>query len=60
VDLVRAHYRAALREHGWRLGEIELDDGAWEIDASKGPREAEIEIDRRRERTIVIITMSQP
>lgn len=60
VDRLRAHYRAALREHGWRLGEIEFDDAAWEIDASKGAREAEIEIDRQRERMIVSITISQP
>jgi hypothetical protein len=60
VDRVRAHHRAVLREQGWRLGEIELDDGVWEIDASKGTREVEIEIDRRRERTVVIVTISQP
>jgi hypothetical protein len=34
-----------MREHGWRVGDTEVDEDGWELEASKGPREVEIEIE---------------
>lgn len=60
IGLVRGHYRRVLREHGWRLGEIEFDDGDWELDASKGAREVELEIERSGGGTRIEVTITEP
>jgi len=60
LDRVRRHYRTMLRRHGWFVGDVELDDDGWEIEANKGTREASIEIQREDGRTEVEIEISWP
>jgi hypothetical protein len=45
IEEVRRHYRRVMQEHGWRVGEVDVDDGGWELQASKGSREVEVEIE---------------
>lgn len=45
VESVRRHYRQVMQEHGWRAGDAEVDDAGWELKASRGAREVEIEIE---------------
>lgn len=45
AEEVRRHYRRVMQEHGWRVGEVDVDDGGWELQASKGSREVEVEIE---------------
>lgn len=60
IDAARAHYRRMLRAHDWRLVEIEFEDGVWEIDASRGRREVELELWRRGDRTLIRVAISDP
>lgn len=60
IDEVREHYRRVLREERWQLGEIEVDDGTWELEASKGGREVELEIGRIGTRTFIEVTVTEP
>jgi hypothetical protein len=59
-DDVRAHYRRALREGGWRIGEVELDGTEWELEAVHGGDEIEVEIEPVGDRSRVEVTMSLP
>ena len=59
-DDVRAHYRKALREGGWRIGEVELDGTEWELEAVRGGDEIEVEIEPVGDRSRVEVTMSLP
>jgi hypothetical protein len=45
LEAVRRHYRRVMQEHGWRVGEADVDDDGWELQASKGDREVELEIE---------------
>jgi hypothetical protein len=43
-DEVREHYRQAFRDSGWFVGDVDYSDGTWTFTASRGPREARLEI----------------
>lgn len=58
VEVVRRHYREALREHGWTVGEVEVDEDGWEFQASKGQREVELEIEREAYGSSVEVTLT--
>jgi hypothetical protein len=45
IEAVRRHYRRVMQVHGWRVGEADVDDDGWELQASKGDREVEVEIE---------------
>ena len=44
LDSVRTHYRAAFRQQGWFVGEVEFEDDGWRFVANRGSREVVVEI----------------
>ena len=60
VDTVRQHYRRVMLEHGWTVGDMEVDEAGWEFDASQGTREVEIEIEATNDGTLIEVTVTDP
>jgi hypothetical protein len=53
TDRVRAHYRTAMRDHGWFVGDVDFRDGVWRFDANRDSREVTIEIVPEHTSTLV-------
>jgi hypothetical protein len=58
IETVRRHYRRVMQEHGWRVGDTEVSDDGWELEASKGSREVEIEIESASGGTRVEVSLT--
>jgi hypothetical protein len=59
-DEVREHYRAALRDHGWFVGDVGFDGGRWLFDANRDSREVTLELTPGAAHTLVSAYLSEP
>jgi hypothetical protein len=58
LDVVRAHYRDALRRYAWFVGDVEVTDDGWRFDAHRGGREVTLAITPRGPGAHVSVSVS--